>query len=48
MQARRDNGVLWPIAARLVTSGPAFLVGLLVEMAVFARGVARARRQKSR
>jgi hypothetical protein len=45
---RTHDGVWWRLPARLVTSGPAFLVGLLVEMAVFARGAARARRERRR
>jgi hypothetical protein len=34
------------LAARLVTSGPAFFLGLLVEMAAYARGALRARRAR--
>jgi hypothetical protein len=35
--------VFWRLSARLVTSGPAFLVGLFVELGAWARAAARAR-----
>jgi hypothetical protein len=47
VRARTHDGVFWRVPARVVTSGPAFLIGLLVEMALFARRAARARRRRN-
>ncbi|HEX8975260.1 MAG TPA: hypothetical protein VF781_02015 [Solirubrobacteraceae bacterium] len=48
VRVHRHGGIFARAAGRVVTSGPAFLVGLLVEIAVFAGAALAARRERRR